>query len=90
MLMLIPILGRDFLVWDKYGTIDFVKPGTGRVRAEFRITDEVLEQIEAATADGDKYLPTFTVEVRDEQDETVAVVERTVYIRRKQNGPTER
>jgi hypothetical protein len=36
MLMLIENLGRDYIVWDKSASIRFLKPGRGRVSAEFR------------------------------------------------------
>lgn len=40
MLMLIENLGRDYIVWDKAATIRFRKPGTGKMRAEFRLTSQ--------------------------------------------------
>ena len=42
MLMLMHILGNDYIVWDKSAEIDFVRPGRGRVMANFAITDEEL------------------------------------------------
>ena len=45
MLMLIENLGRDYIVWDKAATIRFRRPGTGTVRAEFRLTQEQLDEI---------------------------------------------
>ena len=83
MLMLIQILGRDYVVWDKSARIEFVRPGRGTVTARFLIEDEQLEHIHQATAGGEKYLPTWTVEVRDAADEVVARVEKTLYIKRK-------
>src|SRR5271169_6594091 len=40
MLMLISILGEEFVVWDKSAHIDFIKPGKGTVTARFLITEE--------------------------------------------------
>ena len=50
MLILLHVLGRDYLVWDKTSEIDFVKPGKGTVSARFRLHQSVLDDIIAATA----------------------------------------
>lgn len=83
MLMLLHVLGPDYVVWDKAATIDFVRPGRGRVTAAFRLDEARIAEIRAATADGAKHLPTFDCEILDEAGERVAVVERTLYVRRK-------
>ena len=83
MLMLIEILGPEYLVWDKSAEIEFVKPGRGTVRARFVVEDERLEEIRRATASGERFLPSWTVELCDEQGEVVARVRKTLYIRKK-------
>ena len=83
MLMLMNILGRDYIVWDKSAAIDFIRPGRGRVTASFTITEDDLQAIRKNTADGDKYLPAFTVQIKDEQGELVASVQKVLYIRPK-------
>lgn len=83
MLMVMKNLGSDYIVWDKFGTIDYRKPGRGRVRAEFRIGDALLERARAATADGGRFRPELAVDIVDETDDVVAHVTRTLYIRRK-------
>ena len=83
MLMLMQLLGRDYIVWDKAASIDFISPGKGPVHAEFRVDDELLAQIRQHTADGDKYLPELRVEVRDDEGTLVAIVHKTLYIRLK-------
>ena len=83
MLMLMNCLGRDYIVWDKTAHIDFISPGRGKVRAQFRITDEQLDEIRLRTANGDKYLPEFNVEVLDEHGDLVARAVKTLYVRRK-------
>src|SRR5947209_15683707 len=45
MLMVMANLGRDYMVWDKAASIRYRKPGRGRVRAEFRLTDAQLDDI---------------------------------------------
>jgi acyl-coenzyme A thioesterase PaaI-like protein len=83
MLMLMQNLGRDYYVWDKKATIEFISPGRGTVTANFLLTAEKLEEIRAATANGEKYLPEFTVEIYDAQQHLVARVHKTVYVKLK-------
>jgi len=79
-------LGRDYVVWDKASSIDYKLPGRGTVRASFRITPEQVEDILQATAGGQKYEPTFAVDVVNRHGEVVATVEKTIYVRRKPGG----
>ncbi len=83
MLMLIQILGPEYVVWDKAAEIEFLKLGRGTVSAHFVVEDARLEEIRRATASGDKFLPTWTVDVRNERDEVVARVRKTLHIRKK-------
>ena len=84
MLMLMANLGRDYIVWDKTASIRYRKPGKGTVRAEFRLSDTELDDIRDKLRTLPKYEPTFLVEVKDEQGEIVAVVEKLLYVRKKQ------
>jgi len=83
MLMLIDNLGREYIVWDKAASIRFRKPGSGTVRAEFRLTQQQLDELRAQVDAQGKIEPTFTVQVRDEQGDVVAEVEKLLHIRRK-------
>lgn len=88
MLVVMQNLGRDYYVWDKSASIDFVKPGRGTVWTEFTLNETILDEIRAATATGNKYLRWFENEVRDAQDEVVARVRKQVYIRLKPEART--
>jgi acyl-coenzyme A thioesterase PaaI-like protein len=83
MLILFEQLGRDYIVWDKAATIRFRRPGKGTVRALFHIPPEKIEEIRAAADRDGKVEPVFTAEVRDEQGDVVAEVEKLLYVRRK-------
>lgn len=83
MLMLMPLLGKDYLVWDKAADIEFVKACRSKVTSVIRISDSDLENIKRQTAGGDKYFPEFMVEIRDEDGDLVAKVKKTLYVKRK-------
>jgi hypothetical protein len=83
MLMLIHILGKEFVVWDKAAHIDFIKPSKGTVTARFLIRDEQIEDIMKNTSGGQKYFPEFSVDIENEAGEKVARVVKTLYIRKK-------
>jgi len=83
MLMLMENLGRDYIVWDKAASIRFRKPGKGKLKAEFRLSDAQLDEIRAKLTTQEKYEPTFLVEVKDEAGEVVAEVQKVIHVRRK-------
>jgi len=81
-LMLFRNLGTDYIVWDKAGSIRYLKPGRGDVFAYFRLDGADVETAREATATGDKYEPTFGVDIVDAEGVTIAVVEKTLHVRR--------
>ena len=83
MLLLMANLGKEYLVWDKFADIDFIKPGYGTVTAQFNVTDDMITDIKKNTASGDKYLPTYDVLIKDKQGNDVALLKRTLYVRKK-------
>ncbi len=87
MLMLMNILGGEYLVWDKASTIRFLKPGRGKVVAHFRLSEAQLDEVRLRTAGGEKFEPTWHIDIVDASGEVVASVDKTLYIRRKQKKP---
>jgi len=83
MLMLIENLGRDYIVWDKSANIRFRRPGRGRLTAQFRLSEVQLAEIWRLLEISEKIEPTFTVEIKDDAGEVVAVVEKLIQVRRK-------
>lgn len=83
MIILLEKLGRDYIVWDKAATIQFKKPGRGRVTARFHVSAEQLEVVRATTAADGKCEPTFVVEVKDAEGDVIARVEKVLYVRRR-------
>ena len=84
MLMLIHILGSEYIVWDKTSTIDFIAPGRGTVTARFSLKDDQITEIKENTATGDAYLPEFSVDIINELGEVIATVKKILYVRNKQ------
>jgi acyl-coenzyme A thioesterase PaaI-like protein len=83
MIMIMRNLGPEFTVWDKAAEIEFVSPGRGAVTAEFRVTAEMLEDIRARTANGEKYLPWFSIDVVGDGNVVVARVRKQLYVRKR-------
>ncbi|WP_255505579.1 DUF4442 domain-containing protein [Alkalisalibacterium limincola] len=85
MLLLMRHLGAAHLVWDKAGSIEFVKPGRGRVHAEFKLDPMLVGRLREQAADGRAVLHWFDTEVVDEAGDVVARVRKQVYVRRKRD-----
>jgi hypothetical protein len=83
MVMLIKLLGPEYIVWDKAATIRFFKPGRTTLRARFVVTEEELAAIRAAAAVEPSVDRTYQVELADAEGVVHASIEKTVYIRRK-------
>jgi len=83
MLLLMQLLGRDYVVWDQAAAITFRRPGTGTVSARLALDDGVLETIRRATDGGQAYRPEFEVAIVDADGGTVATVTKSLYVRRR-------
>ncbi len=83
MLILLQHLGRDYMVWDKAASIQFVRPGKGTVSATFHVPPETIAEIRAKADQGEKLEPVFNVDVVNENGQIVAQVEKRLYIRKK-------
>jgi uncharacterized protein DUF4442 len=83
MIMLIKILGPDYVVWDKAATIRFKKPGRGTLYARFVIPEEEIGAIRRLLETEPSVDRVYRVDLVDEEGVVHAEVEKTVYIRRK-------
>ena len=83
MLMLMQIMGRDYIIWDKAASIRFKKPGKGRVTATFSLTPEQIEGYKEQLKTNEKIEPVLMVKIFDEENHTVAEVEKVLYIKKK-------
>ena len=83
MIILMKNLGDDYVVWDKSATIKFKRPGTGTVRAVFRIEEAELQKIRAEVDEAQERDYVFTTELVNKEGKVVAEVEKLLYIARK-------
>lgn len=88
MLMLMNLLGKEYIVWDRSATISFIRPGRGRVFSKLKISDEEIDFIRQSLKVKSKVLPEFNVVIVDEQDKTVAKVKKVLYVRLKKSKAT--
>lgn len=82
MLLLMRLLGKEYLVWDQRARVEFIKASKGKVWAVFKITEDDIREIKRNTQKGEKYLASFPVEIRDEENELVARSVKVIYIRK--------
>ena len=83
MLMLIKNLGKDYIVWDKAAKIRFKRPGKETLFAEFRLTDEELDEIRNLLQTQKSIDRIYNVELKDKNGKTHCIIEKTLYIARK-------
>jgi acyl-coenzyme A thioesterase PaaI-like protein len=76
-------LGRDYVVWDTRGEIEFVKPGRGVLTAHFEVPPEKAQELRERARGGAKVLEWFETEIIDAAGDVVARVRREVYVREK-------
>lgn len=86
MLILMRLLGRDYIVWDKAAEIKFIKPGRSTVTATFHIPQERVDEIIRATVNGEKYEPSFEVDVLDEGGQVVARIKKLLHVKQRKRS----
>ena len=83
MIMLIKILGPEYVVWDKAASIRFRKPGRSTLYARFFLDEAEIAAIKAALESAASVDRTYRVELADAAGVVHAEVEKVVYIARK-------
>ncbi len=84
MMILMENLGPDYVIWDKSASIRFRRPAKSAVRAEFRVSEDQIEAVRRAADTQPKVEPTWKIDITDCSGEVVAVVERTMSVKRLQ------
>jgi len=83
MIMLIHVLGPEYVVWDKAASIRFRRPGRTTLFATFLLEDAEIDEIRNRTANGDPVDRTYNVSLVDAEGVVHASVEKVIYIKRK-------
>ena len=78
-------LGRNYIVWDKSASIDFIRPAKGTITGIFEIDSERLGEIRAEVDTLGKNTYHFEVDLMDEDGQAVARVSKEVYVRAKKD-----
>ncbi len=83
MVMLIKILGPEYVVWDKAAAVRFKRPGKSTLYAKFILTEEEVAAIKAELAAAPSIERSYFVELVDADGTVCASVDKTIYIKRK-------
>ena len=83
MVMFIRLLGPDFIVWLKSARIQFRRPARSTLSARFRIETEEVEAIRLGLEVEPKLEREYRIEAIDSQGRVCAVVDQTLYFRKK-------
>ena len=87
MVMLIRLLGPDYVVWDKAASIRFRRPGRATLHARFVVDDAELDAIRQGLTQESVVERTYTVDLSDAEGVVHATVEKVLHIRRKKVVP---
>jgi hypothetical protein len=83
MVMLIRLLGPEYIVWDKSASIRFKKPGRSTLYARFHISEEETAAIREALESARSVDRTYTIDLVDGSGAVHATIEKVIYISRK-------
>lgn len=84
MIMLIRMLGSSYVVWDKAGSIRFIKPGRDTLYATFSLDREELEAIRAAVDEDGRLEREFAIDLVNADGEVHARATKLISIRKKE------
>jgi acyl-coenzyme A thioesterase PaaI-like protein len=79
MLMLMQILGKDYVVWDKGASVKFIRPITDPVKCRFLISNELVETVKAQIAANGQYVFELPLQYEDDNGKVYATFIKTVY-----------
>lgn len=80
-LMLVRLMGKNYTIWDAAANIEYKKPGTGRVFANFTISDAQLDDLKKQAATGKAIFPEFALDIVDKNQQVIATVNKKLYIK---------
>src|SRR5215207_5756541 len=82
MLMLIRILGKDYIVWDKAAKIRFRKPGKETLYVDFLLSAAEIDEIKKLAETERSVDRIYELELKDQSGVVHAQIEKTLYVRK--------
>ncbi|TGM99587.1 DUF4442 domain-containing protein [Leptospira dzoumogneensis] len=79
MLMMMWILGPDYVVWDKAAKVKFVRPILGKVKIRFLISEELIEKTKQDILEKGEIVFDLPAKYEDEEGNVYATFEKTIY-----------
>ncbi len=83
MLMLIHILGPEYVIWDKAAKIRFKRPGKDTLYCDFVLTQEEIDEIKRLAETEKSIDRIYELELKDKAGVVHALIEKTLYISKK-------
>ena len=80
-------LGKQYIAWDKAATIDFRKPGRGKLFCTFRLPPGELDGIRAELETAERVERIYDVELVDAAGVVHAAFRKTIQIRKRKPKP---
>ncbi len=80
MLMLMRVLGPDYVIWDKAAAIRFKKPGKSTLYADFALSTAEIDEIKRLAATERSIDRVYNLELKDKNSVVHAFIEKTIYI----------
>ncbi|HJQ98587.1 MAG TPA: DUF4442 domain-containing protein [Candidatus Polarisedimenticolaceae bacterium] len=87
MIMLIKILGPDYVVWDKAATIRFKKPGRSTLYTTFILTDAEIDGIKADVARDGRTERIYVAELKDGEGNVAMSCDKLISIKKSARSP---
>lgn len=84
MVLLLRVIGPDYIVLDKAGSIRFKKPGKGKLTATIEYTDEEIAGIKERAQKEGRFELVKSVDWINSQGEVISTLDKTIYIATKE------
>lgn len=84
MVMLMEILGKEFVVWDKGAAIRFKRPGTRTLYAKLRLSPEFTDEVKRKALAAGETTFDLPVSYRDVEGVEIAEIRKTLYVATKE------
>lgn len=76
-------LGRDYIIWDKAGTIRYKRPGRSTLYAQCSLTEAQVASLKRKLETEPSVDVSYEIELVDAHGKVHATVEKTIYVGRK-------